>query len=131
MPLATELAPTIDSFARYLDLNESFHSTLVDLAKSPMLRRTLDRVQSLPFASPSATVFARLKLPQAKELLTIAHEHHYAIIEALENRQGSRAEGLAREHARLAFRNLETSLADKDVLNSVPGASLIRMPGVA
>src|ERR1700730_17811078 len=25
MPLATELAPTIDSFARYLDLNESFH----------------------------------------------------------------------------------------------------------
>ena len=37
-----------------------------------MLRRTLDRVQSLPFASPSATVFARLKLPQAKELLALA-----------------------------------------------------------
>ncbi len=131
MPLAPALAPTIDSFARYLDLNESFHSTLVDLAKSPMLRRTLDRVLSLPFASPSATVFARLKLPQAKELLTVAHEHHNAIIEALENRQGSRAESLAREHARLALRNLEAALSDKDVLNSVPGASLIRRPGVA
>jgi len=131
MPVAPALAPTIDSFARYLDLNESFHSTLVDLAKSPMLRRTLDRVVSLPFASPSATVFARLKLPQAKELLTVAHEHHNAIIEALENRQGSRAESLAREHARLALRNLEAALSDKDVLNSVPGASLIRMPGVA
>jgi GntR family transcriptional regulator of vanillate catabolism len=131
MPLAAALAPTIDSFARYLDLNESFHSTLVDLAKSPMLRRTLDRVLSLPFASPSATVFARIKLPEAKELLTIAHEHHNAIMDAIENRQGSRAENLAREHARLALRNLEAALSDKEVLNSVPGASLIRMPGVA
>ena len=39
MPLDPQLYPTIDSFAHYLDLNESFHSTLVDLAKSPMLRR--------------------------------------------------------------------------------------------
>jgi GntR family transcriptional regulator, vanillate catabolism transcriptional regulator len=131
MPRAPELVPTIDSFARYLDLNESFHSTVVHLAKSSMLRRTLDRVQSLPFASPSATVFARLKLPQAKELLAIAHEHHSAIIEAIENRQGSRAEGLAREHAGLALRNLEAVLADKEGLRSVPGGSLIRMPGVA
>jgi GntR family transcriptional regulator, vanillate catabolism transcriptional regulator len=131
MPLNPLLHPTIDSFARYLDLNESFHSTLVDLAKSPMLRRTVDRLLSLPFASPSATVFARLKLPRAKELLTVAHEHHHALLEAIENRQGSRAESLAREHAGLALRNLEAVLADKDVSSSVPGASLIRMPGVA
>jgi GntR family transcriptional regulator of vanillate catabolism len=104
---------------------------MVDLAKSSMLRTTLDRLLSLPFASPSATVFARLKLPKAKELLTVAHEHHNALMEAIENRQGSRAESLAREHAGLALRNLEAVLADKEVLNSVPGASLIRMPGVA
>lgn len=131
MPVAAELPPTIDSFAHYLDLNESFHSTLIDLAKSPMLRRTLDRVQSLPFASPSATVFARLKLPRAKELLVLAEEQHEAIIAAIENRQAGRAEILAREHASLALRNLEAAMADKDVLSHVPGASLIRMPGVA
>lgn len=131
MPLDPLLHPTIDSFAHYLDLNESFHSTLVDLAKSAMLRKTVDRLLSIPFASPSATVFARLKLPKAKELLTVAHDQHNAIIEALENRQGSRAESLAREHAGLALRNLEAVLADKEVLHSVPGASLIRMPGVA
>jgi GntR family transcriptional regulator of vanillate catabolism len=131
MPLDPELVPTIDTFARYLDLNESYHSTVVDLAKSPMLRQTLDRVQSLPFASPSATVFARLKLPAAKGLLTIASEHHNTIIEAIEKRQGSRAEGLAREHACLALRNLEAVLADKEVSSYVPGAALIRMPGVA
>jgi len=131
IPLAPEFPPTIDSFARYLDLNESFHNMLVDLAKSPMLRKTVDRVLSLPFASASATVFARLKLPKAKELLIIAHEHHAAILDAIENRQGSRAEGLAREHACLALRNLETVLADKEASHSVPGASLIRIPGVA
>lgn len=131
MPLDPQLYPTIDSFATYLDLNESFHSTLVDLAKSAMLRKSVDRLLSLPFASPSATVFARLKLPKAKELLTVAHDQHNALIEAIENRQGSRAESLAREHASLALRNLEATLADKEILNSVPGASLIRMPGVA
>src|SRR5690349_3867930 len=47
------LHPDIDSFAQYLDLNESFHSEIVELARSPMLRRTLDHVLSLPFASPS------------------------------------------------------------------------------
>lgn len=131
MPLDPKLHPTIDSFATYLDLNESFHSTMVQLAKSSMLRTMFDRLLSLPFASPSATVFARLKLPKAKELLTVAHDHHNALMEAIEKRQGSRAESLAREHAGLALRNLEAVLADKDVLNSVPGASLIRMPGAA
>ena len=92
-----------------------------------MLRRTLDRVQSLPFASPSATVFARIKLPQAKELLALAESQHNAIIAAIENRQGSRAETLMREHAGLALRNLEAAIADKEVLSYVPGASLIRM----
>lgn len=128
MPPAAEPPPTIDSFARYLDLNDAFHSTIVELAKSPMLQRTLDRVQSLPFASPSATVFARLKLPKAKELLVIADEQHHAIISAIENRQGERAETLAREHASLALRNLEAAMADKEVMSHVPGASLIRMP---
>jgi GntR family transcriptional regulator of vanillate catabolism len=122
------LPSTIDSFARYLDLNEAFHTALVDLAKSTMLRRTLDCVLSLPFASPSALVFARLKLPKAAEILTIGHEHHHALVEAIENRQGTRAESLAREHARLSRRNLEIALADKDILSCVPGASLIRIP---
>ena len=131
MPRDPELVPTIDAFARYLDLNESFHSTVIDLAKSPMVRKTIDRLQSLPFVSPSATVFARLKLPTAKALLTIASEHHNTIIEAIEKRQGSRAEGLAREHACLALRNLEAVLADKEVFSYVPGAALVRLPGVA
>lgn len=119
--------PTIDLFAEYLDINEAFHSAIVDLAKSPLLRRSLERVRALPFASPSALIYARSKLPKAKEMLTLAHEHHHALVEAIETRQGSRAEAVAREHARLSRRNLETVLTDRSILDCVPGASLIRM----
>ena len=51
--------PTADSFALYMDLNEAFHSAVVDLAKSPLLRRSIEHVKALPFASPSASPTAR------------------------------------------------------------------------
>lgn len=123
--------PDFDSFARYLDLNEAFHSEIVTLAKSPMLRRALDRVTSVPFASPSALVYARAKLPRAPQMFAISHEHHHAILEAIEHRQGTRAEAVAREHARMSRRNVELALSDTSILSSVPGASLIRIPATA
>ncbi|HTW67890.1 MAG TPA: GntR family transcriptional regulator [Bryobacteraceae bacterium] len=120
--------PDIDSFAHYLDLNEAFHSAIVKLAKSPMLRRALDQVTAVPFASPSALLYARSKLPRGPQMFAISHEHHRAIVEAIEKRQGTRAEAMAREHARMSRRNVELALSDVSILSSVPGASLIKMP---
>jgi len=122
------VAPDFDSFARYLDLNEAFHSAIVDLAKSPMLRRALLHVESVPFASPSSLVYVRSKLPRAQEMFAISHEHHHALVEAIEQREGTRAEALAREHARMSRRSLEDALSNTNILSGVPGASLIRMP---
>lgn len=119
--------PTIDSFVRYLDLNEAFHRAVVDLAKSPILRRTLERVTSLPFASPSALVFVRSKLPKAEEMFMLGREQHRGIVEAIEARQGTRAEAVAREHAQLSRRNLEAALQDTSVWSALPGASLIKL----
>ena len=118
----------IDSFARYLDLNDAFHNSMVRLAKSPMLERSLDQVLSLPFAQPSAVVYARSKLPSAPELFSIGQEHHRVILDAIEHRQGTRAEAAAREHSGLSRRILESLLTDRDILSCVPGASLIRLP---
>jgi GntR family transcriptional regulator of vanillate catabolism len=117
-----------ESFASYMDLNEAFHTALAELAKNQMLVRSLVYLKALPFAAPSAMVFARSKLPNASEMFVIGQEQHHAILEAIENRQGTRAEALAREHARLARRNLETVLADETIQNCVPGASLIKFP---
>ncbi len=120
--------PDIDSFARYLDLNELFHSEIVALAKSPMLRRALAHVNSVPFASPSALLYVKSKLPRAPEGFAIAHEHHRSIVEAIEHRQGTRAEAVAREHSLATRHNIEIALADASILSGVPGASLIRIP---
>jgi GntR family transcriptional regulator of vanillate catabolism len=119
-------ASTEESFSRYLDLNEAFHSEVVRLAKNEMLGWTLERVISLPFASPSALLFARSKLPGAAEMHIIGQEQHHAIVEAIENRHGTRAESVAREHARLSRRNLELVLTDREILSCVPGNSLIK-----
>src|SRR5215471_11561174 len=116
---------TVDTFGAYMELNESFHAELVSLAKSAMLRRSVEHVKTLPFASPSALVFARSKLPRAAEMILVGQEQHHAILEAVERRQAARAEALAREHAQLSLRNLEISLADEEIRNYVPGSPLI------
>jgi len=117
--------PTVDSFTQYTELNEGFHSALIDLAKSPLLRRSIEHVKTLPFASPSALVFARTKLPGAAEMIVVGRDQHHAILEAIERRQGTRAEALAREHAQLSRRNLESALSDEVIRNCVPGGKLI------
>jgi len=116
---------SLDSFALYIDRNEAFPAGNVALAKSAMLRRTMQQAVSLPFASPSAMVFPTSGLANADETLAIANEHHRAIVEAIEKRQGARAESLAREHALIGRRVLELALSDTAALSRVPGASLI------
>lgn len=117
----------LDSFPRYMDMNEAFHSAIVDLAKSAMLRRAIQQAVSLPFASPSAMVFPTSGLANADETVAIAKEHHRGIVEAIARRQGTRAESLAREHAFIGRRVLELALSDTTALSRVPGASLINV----
>ena len=120
--------PDIETFARYLDLNEAFHSEIVTLSKSSMLRRALGQVTSVPFASPSALVYIRAKLPRAPYMFAVSHEQHRSIVDAIEHRQGTRAEALAREHSRMTRHNVESALSDTSILSGVPGAALIRIP---
>jgi GntR family transcriptional regulator, vanillate catabolism transcriptional regulator len=109
-----------------MDLNEQFHNELLRLAKSPMLLRSLSHLMALPFASPSAMVFA-IMLPASRERSVIGQEQHRTIIEAIEMRQGARAEAIAREHALFARRNLEAMLHDEKLLSQIPGAPLIEI----
>jgi GntR family transcriptional regulator, vanillate catabolism transcriptional regulator len=115
------------SFERYVDLNDQLHALFLAAAQSPVLERALEQVLALPFAAPGAMVLAQAELPESREILVIAQSHHRAILESLRRRDSSRAEGVAREHARIARRNLEIAVANRDALGRVPGASLIRL----
>ena len=119
--------PTIENFPAYLDVNELFHAEILRLSQSEMLRQAMDRLFTFPITSPRVLVTVRPKMIEASEVFIISREHHYRLIDAIANRQGSRAESLAREHAQLTRRNLEIMLADTDVLSSLPGGSLITM----
>jgi GntR family transcriptional regulator of vanillate catabolism len=117
----------LENFVQYLENNRRYHRQLWTLAKSPMLERALESACALPFAEPGALVFGGFEGAHeyhARNAL-IAVEHHRLIIEAIENREGTRAESLAREHARMSRANLDWALRHHE-LSKLPGASLIR-----
>lgn len=110
----------------YIELNEAFHAQLLDLADSTMIRRSLGHIESLPFASPNAFVLVGVEADEQAEILKYGQMQHRLIVEAISQGEGARAEALAREHARLARRNLGIALRRGDLLKQVPGASLLR-----
>jgi len=118
---------TIDGFNLYIELNASFHSALLDLSRSRMLRRAVEQACSLPFASPSAFLKRQYVTPELQELFLISADQHRAIVEAIANHESMRAEALTREHARVARRNLENALQNREQLQGIAGARLIHL----
>ena len=59
----------------------------------------------------------------------MAQQQHRAVIEAITQREGARAEGLMREHARIADINLRAALLTPQGRQQLPGAKLIRHAG--
>jgi GntR family transcriptional regulator of vanillate catabolism len=124
LPKAILVNPTSpEAFAEFLDTNRAFHREVWCLAKSPSLFRELEHACKIPFAAPEALVFS----PADYEPSTahVAAEQHRAIVEAIENREGSRAEALAREHSRISRRNLEAAFRKKEGTSRLPGAALV------
>jgi GntR family transcriptional regulator of vanillate catabolism len=115
----------VTKLERYIEWNEQFHGFLLRLAQSDVLKREIDRVCSLPFASPSGFVSVQAKTPECLSLIRISQDQHHAVTEAIEQRQGSRAESLMREHSRIASRNLEIAINSHSIRHLVPGAFLI------
>jgi GntR family transcriptional regulator of vanillate catabolism len=122
-----QIAPA--AFERYVDLNAAFHAGLLALADSPALSEQLGRVYALPFASPSGFVMAQAETPQALRILVVAEDQHRCVLEAIETRDGARAEAIMREHARLARRNLDNAAEDQRAWDQVAGAALIDRRG--
>ena len=114
-----------ESFTSYVELNAKFHALLCEMACSSVMARELDRVISMPFASPSAFVVAQANSPQSRDMLVVAQDQHWQVLSAIEQREGSRAEAIMREHSRLAQRNLHSVLRSHES-DSVPGVRLIR-----
>lgn len=108
-------------FSEYVALNARLHGLLAEMAGSEVLRKELERVARHPFASPSSFALVQANSPQARDRLVVAQDQHQQVLDAIEAREGTRAEALMREHSRIAQRNLR-----EVVRSQLPG----RMPGV-
>jgi GntR family transcriptional regulator of vanillate catabolism len=114
-----EAEPSFDGLVRYMALNERFHGQLVDL----------EGVVALPFASASAgLVAAQAQLRESRAILVIAHSQHAALLDAIAAGEGTRAEAVAREHARMARLNLDVVLRHREMLDQAPGGPLVVAP---
>ncbi len=102
--------------AEYSSWNSRFHDLLVRMSGSNALARQIARVTSLPFASPSAFLDDETHADQLLRNLRAAHEQHKAIVDAISHREGTRAESLAREHARTAKQNVRFLTSEEAVL---------------
>ncbi|MGP9809976.1 GntR family transcriptional regulator [Rhodopseudomonas sp. NSM] len=119
---------SVEAFSSYVTLNARFHALLNELSGSSPVMRQIDRVAALPFASPSGFVMAQSALPEAHQILMIAQDHHRIVVDAIENREGARAEAVMREHARLAARNLRLALRNRTHLDLLPALTLLTSP---
>lgn len=110
----------------YTDLNARFHTLLTGMSGSDTIRREVERAARLPFASPSAFLDAQFETEAFRRSLFIAQAQHRDLCEAIAARDGGRAEFVAREHARLALKNLEYVLNhDRSLIDRVPGLALV------
>jgi GntR family transcriptional regulator of vanillate catabolism len=109
----------------YVALNARFHALLHEMAAAPALSRLIERANALPFASPSAMVPVQANLPGGHHIFLVAQDQHRAVLAAIVAREGSRAEAVMREHARIARRNLALALETDGHFDRVPGSSLI------
>jgi GntR family transcriptional regulator of vanillate catabolism len=102
----------------YSKWNALFHERLGQLSGSRVIIRELARVTALPFASPSAFLDDETQSVRLRRTLLAANDQHHGILEAILDRQGTRAESLAREHARAALRNVESLTTDAGALRN-------------
>ena len=114
-----------DDFERYVAYNEKFHQLLVEMAGSAVIAQQLERITSLPFASPSSFVVSQANSPRTRDMFIVAQAQHWQALQAIEEREGSRAEAVMREHSRIAQTNLRDAVSGQSH-SALPGVKLIR-----
>jgi GntR family transcriptional regulator of vanillate catabolism len=118
--------PSGMDFEAYVSLNAEFHRRMVAASHSAVVIREVERASNQLLASPSAFLHGQEGSTVFRQSLIGAQQQHRAILEAIECREGARAEATAREHARLARQNLRHALAAGARRETdIPGLTLV------
>ncbi len=122
-----KLGTASGSMADFIRLNDRFHDLIVACGKSGMIHRSLECVLNLPFAGRRAFVNAPApKLNELHKTLVAGQAQHHDILDAIRNREGTRAQALTLEHARTAWKYLRLVLEVQDSTKQLPALRLVR-----
>jgi GntR family transcriptional regulator of vanillate catabolism len=107
--------------ARYSEMNRQFHALITDGAANDALNHLLGLNSSVPFSAAGAFAFDNAELAQQYRTLNYAHMQHHAIVQALEQGEGARAEALMAEHTNAAKHSL--NMAGEQLWTSDSGSA--------
>jgi GntR family transcriptional regulator, vanillate catabolism transcriptional regulator len=106
------------SLAQFLVLNARFHGLVMEAVQCRTLTQYTEKPPQSFFAHPRANQIWASDPKKLHAVLIIEQDQHHAIIEAIENGMGARAESLVREHFLLGRRQLLGS-SDQRALRQV------------
>lgn len=89
----------------YQDLNKRFHATILAAAQNPAIVAAMSRNDHFPFASSNAIAIDPKQLDREYKRMNFGHMQHHSVFDAIENRQGARAESIMREHANATIKH--------------------------
>ena len=125
--IVPQLKTSAKSMGKFIHHNDRFHDLLIAAGKSAMIERSLGSVMGLPLAGRRAFVDApEKKLPELQKIIEIGHDQHRDILDAIRNREGTRAQALTLEHARSAWKYLRLVLELEDLKYQLPALQLVR-----
>jgi GntR family transcriptional regulator of vanillate catabolism len=86
------------------ELNECFHSTILEATGTRIISDAIARNNALPLASSDAIAIDPQNMNREYKKLWVAQMQHRLVFEALSNGESARAEMLMREHAYIGLR---------------------------
>lgn len=99
--------------------NKEFHTLIITASNNTALQLAYTQnIHKIPLTSPGTLAFSKSSSTQELAFILRAQQDHEDIVEAIKNRQSSRAQALMKEH-------IEKSLSNKKMLMKVMDANLV------
>lgn len=120
----------LDDYAAYAKMNQRFHELIINGSENMAVARTIDILNGQPFASASAMLPMQSSLDVGHRWMQYAQMQHHALLQAIKNGQGGRAQALGQEHVEIALWNFDiASKSPKKVESMLPSIRLLESEG--
>jgi len=113
----------------WADYNAEFHSIIVRFCPNKKIHGMIQRLNRIPLVSPSVITLVDKNIKIDIQRLRLAQEDHAAIIDAIINREGSRADMLFKEHSKRNERNkreIFKEIKRTGITSGFPGINLVK-----